>query len=71
MNASSQHPIAEASPVQGGATRFPRLTTAEKALQAAAERAIMREVIAEMNLRPGISPGSGNPDRLSFRAWRR
>jgi hypothetical protein len=28
------------------------------------------QVVADMNLQPGISPGSCNPDRLSTEAWR-
>jgi hypothetical protein len=49
--------------------RFPRLSPAQKLLQAAADREIFREIIAEMNLQPGIAPGSCNRDRLSFNAW--
>jgi hypothetical protein len=36
-------------------SRFPRLSAAEKAAKAEANRVIWREIIAEMNLKPGIT----------------
>jgi hypothetical protein len=52
------------------AARFPKLSPAQKLLQAAADSAIFREIIAEMNLKPGISGPASTPERLSFKAWR-
>lgn len=34
------------------------------------DRAFWAQVVREMKLKPGISPGPVNPDRSSFKAWR-
>jgi hypothetical protein len=60
MNAPLRHPsVIKESLIPD---RFPRLSPAQKILQAAADRAIWRQIIAEMNLKPGISISSAEPD---------
>jgi hypothetical protein len=56
--------------------RFPRLSPAQKILQAAADRAIWQQIVAEMDLKPGISVPTdpryidGRPVGLEWGTWK-
>lgn len=65
MNAPLSHPAIPAverpQEIASNYPEFPESSTA----------AIWRQIIAEMNLRPGVVIEAVQPDRLSFDAWRR
>lgn len=54
MNAPLLHPVVPVADARQE-TRFPRLSAAQKILQAAADRAVMLQFISDLKLKPGIS----------------